>query len=139
MLVVVTLSRGHILSERTSDVPNSLGDLLCRVVLSTRRSTVDVGLDVGSRTTNFLRSTAELITMRSPVSAVPDVLHDNPQRGSELGVLGEHGADHAEEYCDITGKSRSAWRRRVEVRKRRVLGIGGGRGVGRRELLDVDS
>lgn len=76
--------------------------------------------------------------MRSPVVAVSNVLHDNPQRGSELGVLCKHGADHAEEYCDITGKSRDALRRRVEVRKGRVWGIVGGRGVGRRDLLYVD-
>jgi len=110
-----------------------------------------MGLDVGSRTTNFLRSAVELITMRSPVGAISDVLHDIPQRGSELGVLCEHGAHHAEEYGDITSKSRSGLRREIKLRKWRIRGIAGGRGtagrgnllgrrsVGRRNLLDVDS
>jgi hypothetical protein len=66
---------------------------------------IDIGLDVGSRTTNFLRSAAELITMRSPVGATSDVLHDVPQRSGELRVLCEHGADHAEECGDVTRKS----------------------------------
>jgi hypothetical protein len=138
VLAVTTLSRGYTLSERTDDVPNRISDLprcmgLC--VSRTSRSTVDMGLNAGSRTTNFFRSAVKLITMRSPVGAVSNVLHDIPQRIGELGVLYEHGADRAEEYGDVTSKSR---RERVELRKRRVWGIVGGRGVGRRDFLDID-
>jgi hypothetical protein len=99
-----------------------------------------MGLDVGSRTTNFLRSAAELITMRSPIGTVSDVLHDAPQCAGELRVLCKHDADHAEECGDIASKSRGGLSgRRVELCKRRVWGIVGGRGVGRWNFLDIDS
>lgn len=86
----VTPLRGSHLGEGTNDVPNSLGDLTGRITLRLTKASprsIDVGLDVGSRTTNFLRSAAELITMRSPVVTVSDILHNVPHGGSKLRVL----------------------------------------------------
>ena len=142
MLIAITLSRGSVLGERTNDVSNGLCNLLRRMSLCigrTDRRTVDVSLDVGSRTTNFVRSSAELITMRSPVGTVSYVLHEALQRGGELGVLRKHGADHAEECGDVTSKSGSGvGGRRVKLCKRRVWSIVSGRGVGWWNLLDID-
>ena len=90
MITTTTLLRGCHLGERTNDIPNSLSDLPGRVtILVTRASprNIDVSLDVGSGTTDFLRSATELITVRSPVVAVSDVLHDVPHGGGKLRVL----------------------------------------------------
>jgi hypothetical protein len=90
MITTTTLTRGSHLGERTNNVPNGLGDLPGRITLLVTRAssrTTDVGLNVGSRTTNLLRSAAELITVRSPVVSVSDVLHDVPHGGGELRVL----------------------------------------------------
>ena len=129
------------MGERANNIPNSISNLPRRMsfcVSRINRSTVDTGLDVGSRTANFLRSAAELITMRSPVVAISYVLHNVSQRSGELGVLCEHVADSAEEYSDVTGKSRGG-SRRVELRKRGVWSVVGGRGGGRRDFLNIDS
>ena len=137
MLAVITLLWGRILSERTNDVSNSFSDLPRR--MSIVSGSIDMGLDVWDRTTDFLRSAVELIAMRSPVGAASDVLHHAPQRSGELGVLREHGANHAEECSDIAGESRGGSSgRRVELYKRGVWGIVGGRGVGRWNFLDID-
>ena len=136
MLTAITFLRGSHRGERTDNVPDSLSDLPGCVGLSVSRS-VDMGLNVGSRTANFLRSASELITMCGPIMTVSDILHDGPQGVGKLRVLREHGTDHAEEYGDIAGKSRRGPSgRRVEVCKRRVWGI-----VGRRrwDFLDIDS
>ena len=142
LVTAITLLRGCHLGERTKDVPDGLSDLLGRVSLcvsSTGRRGVDVGLNVGGRTTNFFRSAPELITMSSPVVTVSDVLHDTPQGGGELRVLREHGTDHAEEYCNVASKSGSGLNgRRVEFCEGRVWGIVSGRGIGRWNFLDID-
>lgn len=135
VLAVTTLSRLSVLGERTNDVPDSLCNLPSRIRL--RR--VEVGLNVGSGATNFLRSATELITVRSPISAVPDVLHDIPQRSGELGVLCERSADDAEECSDIAGESRSGPSGKgIDLCERRIWSIVSRRG-GRWNFLDVDS
>lgn len=109
-------------------------------VTSTGRGIVRVGLNVGSRTTNSLRSASELVAMRSPIVTVSDVLHDIPEGSGELRVLRERGTDHAEEYGDVAGKG---WNglggRRVELCKGRVWGIVGRGGIRRWNFLDVNS
>ena len=144
MLTTITLLWGH-LGERTNNVPNSLRDFPDRMGLCVSRivrRNADVGLDVGSRTTNFLRSTAELITMGSPVETVSDVLHGVPQHGGELRVLFKHGADRAEEFGEIARNSKDSRDglrgRRIEVCKGRVWGVVGGRSVRRWNFLDID-
>ena len=90
VITTVTLLGGSHLGERTNDIPNSLSDLPGRITLRVARSSpriIDVGLDVGSRTTDFFRSAAELITVRSPVVAVSDVLHDVLHGGCKLRIL----------------------------------------------------
>jgi hypothetical protein len=142
VFATITLLWGSHLGERADDVPDSLSNLSGRMSLCVSRTgcgSIDLGLNVGSRTTNFVRSAVELITVRSPVVTASDVLHDAPQRGGELGVLREHGADHAEESSDIAGKTWGGLSGGVELRKRRVWGIAVGSGVGRWNFLDIDS
>jgi len=140
-VLTVTLLRGSVPSKRKNDISDGLGDLSCRMGLRISRAgrRTDMSLDIGCRATNFLRSTAELITMRSPVGTVSDVLHDAPQRSSELRVVCESGAESAEECSDIAGKSRGrSSGRRIELCKRGVWGIVGGGGGGRWNFLDID-
>ena len=114
VLATIILMWGCVRCERTNNVTDRLSDLSRRTGLRVGRTgsrSVDLSLDIRSRSANFLRSTAELITMRSPVGAVSDVLHDAPQRSGELGVLCEHGADHAKEQGDIARKG-GVWSRR---------------------------
>jgi len=142
VLTAVTSLRGNVLGERANDIPNSVRDLPGRMGLCVGRSSrrnIDMSLDVGSRTADFLHSTVELITMRSPVGTVSNVLHDAPQSAGELRVLCEHGADHSEECGDIASEIRGGLSgRRVELCKGRICGIVDGRG-GRWDLLDIDS
>ena len=135
---IVVILRGSVLGERANDVPNSLGDLPTCIRLRIS-GTAEVALDAGSRTTNFLRGAIELITMRGPVGTVSNVLHDVPQRGSELRILHEHGANRAEECCDVTrkrGVGRSSGS--IEFREGRIRSIVGRRGGRRWYFLNVD-
>ena len=142
VLVTITFMRGCVRSERTNDVTDRLSDLSRRTGLCVARAgsrSVDLSLNIRSRPANFLRSPAEMITMRSPVGAVSNVLHNAAQRSSELGVLCEHGANHAKEHGDIARKGGVGSRRRwMEVSKRRVWSIVSGGIIGRGDFLDVD-
>jgi hypothetical protein len=141
VLTVATFTGGS--GERTNNVPNGLSDPLSRIGLlvgRTVRRSVEIGVDVRSRTTNFLRSTIELITMRSPVGTISDVLHDAPQRSGELRVLYERGAHYAEECGDVAGKRRDGPSGiGIEVCERRIWSIVGRRGARGWNLLNVDS
>jgi hypothetical protein len=135
LTVAIFPRRRSVLGERANDIPDGICNLPSRIRL--RR--VEICLDVRSRATNFLRSATELITMRSPISAVSDVLHDAPQRGSELRVLRECGADDAKECGDVAGESGSGpGGEGIELGERRIWGIVSGRGGGW-NFLDVDS
>lgn len=140
--MAITLVWGCIRSERTNNVTDGLSDLSrCmgfRVGRTGSRS-ADLSLDIRSRSANFLRSSVELVTMRSPVGPVSDVLHNTPQRSGELGVLCEHGADHAKEHGDITCKGGvGSGRRGVKVSKRGVWSIVSGGSVRRGDFPDDD-
>ena len=125
--MAIALVRGCVRGERTNNVTDGLSDMSRRTGLRVGRTgsrSVNLSLDIRSRSANFLRSPVELITMRSPVGPVSNVLHDAPQRSGELGVLCEHGADHAKEHGDITCKGGAgSGRRRMEVSKRRIWSI----------------
>jgi len=141
-VLTATLMRGSVLGKQTNDVPNGLSDLRCCVnicVSRAGRKSIDVRLGVRCRTTNFLRSTVELIVMRSPIGTVSDVVRDAPQPGDELRVLRKHGGDYTKECSDISGKSmRRPSGGMVEFCERRVWDIMIERGIGRWNLLDID-